>query len=115
MFKMLVLISLLQLSSSDFGAASPKVSADCPGASNLQKTGETGNSFTCSWVAAYSGAQYRVWYVRHDDGYNSGQTYTYSTSHNFTGLAAGHYTFYVQTICEGEVSSFIGIEDTICA
>ena len=85
----------------------------CPSITNLQKTGQTNNSFTFGWTSAYSGAIYKVWYVRQEDGYTSGCSYTSNNSFIFTGLSAGHYTFYIQTQCEQETSSAIGIEDLV--
>jgi hypothetical protein len=85
----------------------------CPNISDLQKTAETSNSITYSWNNAYSGAQYRVWYSRQEDSYTSGFFYTYNTAYTFTGLSAGHYTFYFQAICGGETSGYIGTEDLI--
>lgn len=88
----------------------------CPDVYNLQKTGQTGNSITFSWDNSSYGTQlYRVWYVRMEDGYNSGYSYTGGSSYQFSGLPAGHYIFYFQAVCEGETGNFIGIEDTISA
>ncbi|MBC7777114.1 MAG: hypothetical protein H7246_16900 [Phycisphaerae bacterium] len=115
MFKLLAFLILFQTS---IFAAAPSVEpsfCSCPSVPNLQKTGQTTNSFTYGWTTAYSGAQYRVWYIRQEDGYNSGFIYTNSLSYSFTGLSAGHYTFYFQTMCEQEASSVIGIEDTVVA
>ena len=113
MFKLLVFLILFL--PSVLGAdpiVEPSV-CSCPSVPNLQKTGQTSNSFTYGWGNAYTGAQYKVWYVRQEDGYNSGFFYTSSLSYSFTGLSAGHYTFYFQTQCDQESSSIIGIEDTI--
>lgn len=115
MFKMFVFLSLFNLSAFDFGPATETASSECPGVTNLQKTGQTSNSIAYSWSSAYNGAQYAVWYVRREDGYSSGLFYTSSTSYNFAGLSPGHYTFYFQTQCGEEMSGFIGIEDTISA
>ena len=113
MFKLLAFLMLFM--PSVFGAAPSTAPMDCtcPSVPNLQKTGQTSTSFTYGWTTAYTGAQYKVWYIRQEDGYNSGFFYTSSLSYSFTGLSAGHYTFYFQTQCDQEASSVIGIEDTI--
>ncbi len=113
MFKLLVFLSLFQLSALDFGASAKPAPITCPNVTDLQKTGQTSNTITYAWSNAYSGAQYRVWYTRQADGYTSSFQYTYSLSHTFTGLSAGHYTFYFQTLCGEESSNYIGVEDVI--
>lgn len=85
----------------------------CPEVTNVQKTGQTSSSISFSWLAAEGATQYKVWYVRQADGFVGGTTFTSATAHVFTGLTPGAYVFYFQTICGGEASGFIGVEDTI--
>ncbi len=113
MFKILAFLILFLPTFMGAAPSTEPSSCYCPGITNLHKVAQTDNSFTFDWTSAYSGAQYRVWYVRQEDGYNSGYSYTSNNSFNFTGLSAGHYTFYIQTLCEQETSSAIGIEDLI--
>ena len=119
MFKLFAfLILLIPSGIGSVPAIKPAVEAPtltCPGISNLQKTGQTSASISYAWSNAYFGAQYKVWYVRQEDGYTSGYFYSYSPAYTFSGLSAGHYTFYFQALCEGEVSNYVGIEDTIAA
>ena len=83
----------------------------CPDVSGLQKTGETSNSISYAW--SNTGAEYKLWYTREEDTYTSSFIYTYNTSYSFTGLSAGHYTFYFQALCGAETSGYIGAEDII--
>lgn len=113
MFKIIVFLILFLPSVIGAAPSTEPGICFCPNITNLQKSGQTDNSFTFDWTSAYSGAQYKVWYVRQEDGYTSGYSYTSNNSFNFTGLSAGHYTFYIQTLCEQENSSAVGIEDLI--
>lgn len=116
MFKLLVLISLFQLQVNHFqGTETTQIALSCPAVSNLQKTGQTSDSFTFSWSVASPGVQYKVWYVRAEDGAFSGYFYTNNPAYCFSGLSAGHYTFYFQVLCGSESSEYIGIEDCIPA
>ncbi|MCU0391341.1 MAG: hypothetical protein MUE81_09510, partial [Thermoflexibacter sp.] len=45
------------------------------------------------------------------DGYASPEWTTAATSFTFTGLTAGAYKFYFATVCGGDVSEFIVIDD----
>lgn len=113
---MLKLIAFLMLLLPNTQASIPTDASPvctCPVVANLEKTGETSNSISYSWDNVYSGAQYRVWYTRAADNYTSDFSYTYNNSFTFNGLSAGSYTFYFQTICGEESSSYIGVEDII--
>lgn len=83
----------------------------CPEVTNLHKTSETSTSKSYGWNG--SGSEYKVWYYRSEDSYTSSVSTAYSTSYTFSGLTAGHYTFYVQTVCGAEASGFIGVEDVV--
>jgi hypothetical protein len=113
MFKMFAFLFLFLPSVFGANPVTEPQPCTCPEISNLQKTGETSNSLSYAWSSGYMGAQYKVWYHRAEDGYTSGFFYTYNLSYNFTGLSAGHYTFYFQSLCGNETSSYIGIEDTV--
>ena len=113
MFKLLAFLILFLSSVSGFASSSEPVPCSCLNVTELQKTGQSSSSISYSWSNAYSGAQFRVWYARQEDSYTSGFFYTNNLSFDFTGLSAGHYTFYFQVLCGGETSGYIGIEDTI--
>ncbi len=114
MFKLLAFSFFLIPSIFGFTPLTNSSICTCPGISNLQKTGQSSSSFTYTWSNS-NATQYKVWYTRQEDGYTSGFFYTTNPSFNFTGLSNGHYTFYFQTVCGGESSGYIGIEDTIGA
>ena len=113
MLKIIALVSFLQwmFPVTEQPARTPELT--CPTISSLQKDAQTGTSVTYVWTHAYSGAQYRVWYVRQEDNAFGGYFYTYNNVYEFSGLSAGHYTFYIQTVCGSETSAWIGIEDVI--
>jgi hypothetical protein len=110
MFQLFVFLTLFQWSALSLDPAALPAPCDCPGVTNLQKTWQTATSVTYGWDPASGGVQYKVWYTRQEGGYSSGYFYTGSPSYQFTGLSAGHYTFYFQTLCEGETSGYIGAE-----
>ncbi|MBL7807832.1 MAG: fibronectin type III domain-containing protein [Saprospiraceae bacterium] len=101
----------LFLTAAAWGNATNLPETTCPEPENVSKTGQTYNSFTFDWDPAFTGAQYRLWYVK--DGSASGFVYTYNLTYTFSNLSAGNYTFYFQTVCSGESSSYIGVEDWI--
>ncbi len=113
MFKLLAFLIIFLPSVFGTPPYTKRIDCSCPSVPCVQKTGQTSSSLSYSWSNAYTGAQYRVWYIRQEDGYNSGFLYTSSLACSFTGLSAGHYTLYFQTLCEEESSSVIGIEDMI--
>ncbi len=89
-------------------AASVDASCDTPG--NVHKTGSTDASMTFAWDAS-GGTGYKVYYVRRSDGYTSQQWTTTNTSFTFPGLSAGAYSFYFASVCGGEVSGYIVVDD----
>ena len=98
---------------SGFSPIGKTVTADCPAVSNLHKTGETASTFTFAWDEPLVAVQYKVWWVRQEDGCTGASYLTTGSAFTFTGLAAGHYTFYAVTVCTGGESGWIGIEDAI--
>jgi len=116
MLKIFALFTLLQIAASAFTPANDSALLNCPAASNLHKTGLTSTTYSCAWDAADNSAlEYKVMYVRSEDNYSSATFTTSTKSFTFTGLTSGHYTFYVQVVCSGQSSEFIGIEDFISA
>ncbi len=111
MFHLLAFLLLLLPSSPAPALTTEATFYNCPEIGGLQKTGETSNSISYAW--SNSGAQYKLWYTREEDTYTSSFFYTYSTSYSFTGLSAGHYTFYFQALCGAETSGYIGDEEVI--
>jgi hypothetical protein len=111
MFKVLLFLGFFI--SPAFRPAPAPAPCTCPTVSNLQTTVRTASSLAFTWDGSGSGAQYKVWYVRHADSHFSGYFYPSGASYHFTGLSAGSYTFYFQTLCGEETSEYIGVEDTI--
>lgn len=112
MLKTILFLTLFQLSAASFVTAVQTAPCNCPSATNLHKTGSTSTTYSCAWDAADNSAlEYKVWYVRSEDNYSSGTFTTTSKSYTFTGLTSGHYTFYVQVVCNGGTSEYVGIED----
>lgn len=86
---------------------------DCPPVAQLTRTAKSSGSISWSWSGPDEATGYEVWYYREEGNYTSSLFTTTSESFGFTGLSAGHYTFYVGSVCGGQSSSFIGIEDTV--
>ncbi len=113
MYKLIVFLALFLSSVTGFAASNEPIPCSCSNVTDLQKTAQSPNSISYSWNNGYSGAQFKVWYTREEDTFTSSFFYTSNLSYNFTGLSAGHYTFYFQALCDGTPSGYIGIEDTI--
>lgn len=113
MLKIIALISLLHWSALVPPSTGPGAEVSCPGISSLQEASQGSNSIAYSWSPGAYNPQYRVWYIRQEDSSFSGYFYTYNNAYEFSGLSAGHYTFYFQVVCGSEISSWIGIEDVI--
>ncbi len=116
MFKTLIFILFLAPGSPGLRPMAPATSVDCacPEVTSVHKTGSTSTSLSYAWTGSGQAVQYKVWYVRQEGGYTSPDYFTTSASYTFSNLSAGHYTLYFVTVCGGESSGFIGIEDLVC-
>ncbi len=84
--------------------------ASCDTPTNVTKTGQTANSISFSWNAVSGADQYKLSYSR--NGFSSGDIYISSTSHTFSNLPSGRYTFSFSALCGGGSSTaFIVIDD----
>lgn len=86
---------------------------DCGVPTNVQKTGQTGNSVSFSWSAVSGASSYDVWYLRVADNYTSAHTTVTSTAATIGGLSAGRYVFYFSTNCGDVPSDIIILEDVV--
>jgi hypothetical protein len=113
---MIKFISALLLAAVAYAGPVPSagtVDANCPPATNLHATDKSAGSITLAWNAAEGATSYQVWWVRQSDGQACDPVTTTGTSLTLSGLQPGTYTFWVATQCNGEASSWIGIEDVI--
>jgi hypothetical protein len=108
MFKILVFLLYLLP-----GNMQPNELCSCPQVSNLLTTGKTTTSYSMSWSGNTAASGYTVKYARLGDGYESPEFSASGTSYTFSNLPAGRYMFQVAAVCNGEKSSFIGVEDLI--
>lgn len=106
-----IFVFCLFLTAAAWGNARIQPETTCPEPQNVAKTGQTSNSISLAWSPAFTGAQYRLWYTK--DGVSSSFVYTTNLEYTFSGLTAGNYTVYVQTVCSGESSNYIGIEENV--
>lgn len=114
MLKAILFLTILQISAASFTSDVQTAPCNCPSVTNLYKTSSSSTTYSCAWDAADNSVlEYRVWYVRSEDNYNSGTFTTTSKSYTFTGLTSGHYSFYVQVVCSGGTSEYVGIEDVV--
>jgi hypothetical protein len=84
----------------------------CPAPSNVQVTGTGSGSISFDWdnCNCFS-TGFTVKYLRHSDGYTSPETSITNSNHTFSGLSTGTYTFYFRTVCGGQKSEAIVVED----
>lgn len=98
-----ILFGLPTRSHPDVACSGPQVSV----------SSQSSGAVSFSWSAVSGATEYVVFYVRQSDQYTSPQTQTQSTSISYSGLASGHYHFYFATVCGGDLSEIIIIEDLI--
>ncbi|MBL7828865.1 MAG: hypothetical protein JNJ57_19680 [Saprospiraceae bacterium] len=79
----------------------------------VAKTGQAPGSITFAWSPVNGATEYQVWYVRKSDNHMSSPSTTTATSHTFSGLTAGYYTFYFVAVCGNESSGYVIIEDLV--
>lgn len=87
----------------------PKAEISCE-APSVVKTAHSSGYISFSWTAV-PGMEYKTWYVRLSDNYTSQELTSYSASVSYSGLPAGSYRFYFQTICGEGGSSYVVIDD----
>ena len=86
----------------------------CNPPANVTTVAQSAGSVSFDWDDCTGGCtEYKVWYVRQDDGYTSNKVTTSASDISFSGLADGTYDFYFATVCAGGVSSIIGVEELI--
>lgn len=85
----------------------------CPTVTNVQGSTSIQGTYSLSWNAVPSAIEYKVWYVRHSDGYTSAEFATLSSGWVFPSLTSGTHTFYIKSVCENGTTNFIGVEDLI--
>ena len=90
----------------------PVIESTCPGP-HVSVTSQSTGSVSFSWNAVSEGSGYVVFYIRQPDSYTSQQTYTYNTSITYSGLPSGTYSFYFATVCGGELSEIIIVDDLV--
>ncbi len=84
----------------------------CPAPANVYVTATSPGSVSFDWDdCGCTGNGYKVKYLRQSDGYNSPEYSTSSSAFTFSGLQAGTYDFIFKTVCGGESSGFVIIED----
>ncbi len=112
MLKIIVFLLYLLPGSVQPGALQAE-DCNCPQVTNLQKSGESNGSYSISWSGHAAADGYAVWYTRLEDGYTSLEYSTTDISYSFGNLTSGRYLFQVAAVCEGEKSSWIGVEDIV--
>lgn len=90
----------------------PAVDSICPGP-QASVTSQSTGSVSFAWNAVSGASDYVVYFVREGDNYTSQQIYTSNTSISFSGLPSGTYNFYFATVCGGEYSEVIIVEDLV--
>ena len=109
---MLVFLLFLMPITFGFSPVREVATCTCPTVSNAHKTGQGSGSITFAWNDSEA-TQYKLWYFREGNDNPSSPVYTTGTSYSYSNLAAGNYTFYFVTVCGGEESGWIGVEDIV--
>ena len=108
-----ILVLLLVSLSIGFSKKPSPRDGHCGSPINVIKTGQTSNSVSFAWDSVENAIEYRVKYVRQEDGYLSPEFTTSSLNFTFTNLLQGTYRFYFSSVCGEGVSQFIITEDLI--
>jgi hypothetical protein len=111
MIKTIVFLFAFLPSVLGFQPAPEATTCACASVTNVQRVAQVSGSNSYTWTAVPGASQYKVWYKRLSNGQTSSATFTSNTSFTFTGLAGGEYTFYFATVCIGDESNIIGIDD----
>lgn len=90
-----------------------KATCDCPSITGLQKTGESSTSVSYSWGSSLAATQYKLWFVRQEDSFTSGNYFATGNSYTFSNLPSGTYTFYFVAFCGDVSSGFVGVEEVV--
>ena len=86
----------------------------CNAPDNVTTTAHSSGSISFDWDDCSGGCSgYEVRFVRLADDYASGWFSASASDYTFSGLQAGNYEFQFRTVCEGGVSSIIGLEDVV--
>ena len=109
LFYSLLLLVMLHVAAS---ATPPVTLLTCPGPT-VSKTGQSSGYVAYSWNTVSGATAYEVRYVRKEDNYTSSVISTGNTSITFSGLAPGTYAFFFVTVCGGELSETVIIDDLI--
>lgn len=80
---------------------------------DVQVTTQTYNSVSFAWNAVLGASAYKVRYYRQGDHYTSSETTTEYNSIVYSNLPAGTYVFYFSTVCGGESSQEVVVDDLI--
>ncbi len=80
---------------------------------DVRVTTQTYNSVSFAWDAVLGASGYKVRYYRQEDHYTSSETTTGNTYITYSNLPAGTYVFYFSTVCGGESSQEIIVDDLI--
>jgi hypothetical protein len=86
----------------------------CTAPQNVAVTSLNGGNISFDWDDCMGGCtQYLLKYYRQEDSYSSGNHLTSSSTFSFSNLPDGTYDFYFATVCDGQISPFIIVEENI--
>lgn len=92
----------------------PNYLTTCTAPQNVAITSINGGDISFDWDNCTGGCtEYKVKFYRYEDSYSSGTYLTSNSAFSFSNLPDGTYDFYFATVCDGQASSFIIIEETI--
>lgn len=109
-FNLFLLLPLLAPVAPSFSLPTATVEVSCT-APSPTKNAHSSGYISFSWSAVPGATDYRVWYVRHQDSFTSESVLTGGTSCSFSGLPAGNYSFYFQTVCGETASEYVIVDD----
>jgi hypothetical protein len=95
-----------------FSTLEAPLDGDCGAPANVHVTNQSAGVISFDWDDVSGATGYQTWYVK--QGGNSSSPSVESASNcTFWNLTAGTYDFYFQTVCDGEVSEIIVVEDLL--
>ncbi|MEO1258841.1 MAG: fibronectin type III domain-containing protein [Bacteroidota bacterium] len=87
---------------------------ECSAPQNVAATSINAGNISFDWDDCSGGCtEYKVKYHREEDSYSSSEFTTSSSAFSFSNLPDGTYDFYFSTVCGGDASSLIIIEEIV--
>lgn len=108
-----MLFTLAPLSSHAHGTPVHPLTALSCDPPSVSKTGQSAGYVSFAWSPVDGATGYQVWYVNKGNNNSSWVYSTGNTSIEFFNLPSGTYDFYFKTVCGGDASYIVILNDLI--